>query len=49
MERNTCENSLANIGLAFSYLVWFPSIPQSFNTEYIRNKLGMPNYRFVSF
>jgi len=38
---------LVNIGLTFSSFVWLSSLPHSFNIEYIRNRLGLPNFRFI--
>ncbi len=50
-EGNACADGLANLGLYYSlnYLVWFDSIPDSIGGEYNRNRLGLPNYRFVNF
>jgi len=38
---------LVNIGLTFFSFVWLSSLPHSFNIEYIRNRLGLPNFRFI--
>jgi len=50
IEGNACADDLANLGLYYSLndLVWYDSIPDSISGEYNKNKLGLPNYRFVS-
>jgi ribonuclease HI len=50
-EGNTCADSLANFGLSLSSfdIFWFDVIPEFVRGEYIRNRLGMPNYRFTTF
>ena len=48
-EGNTYTDGLANLCLALSSHVWFPSVPDSIRAEYIRNILGLPNFRFKSF
>jgi len=50
-EGNTCADSLANFGLSLSslHLFWFDTIPNFVSREYNRNRLGMPNFRFVTF
>ncbi|RHN79171.1 putative ribonuclease H-like domain-containing protein [Medicago truncatula] len=50
-EGNICADSLANFGLSLSSLdlFWFDSIPDFVRREYNRNRLGMPNFRFVTF
>ena len=48
-EGNSCADSLANVGLALSLFVWFPSLPDCIRKYYITNRLGMPNRRFVYF
>ena len=51
-EGNICADSLANFGLSLSLssldLVWFDSIPDFVKREYNRNRLGMPNFRYVT-
>lgn len=46
-EGNVCVDSLANFGLSLSSLdlFWFDTIPIFVREEYIRNRLGMPNFR----
>jgi len=46
-EGNTYADGLATLGLALSSQVWFPSIPDYISTHYVRNRLGLPNYRFI--
>ncbi|KEH16647.1 hypothetical protein MTR_0126s0110 [Medicago truncatula] len=45
-EGNACADSLANLGLSFSSfdLFWSDIIPDFIRGEYIRNRLGMPNF-----
>ena len=47
-EGNTCADSLANIGLTISDTLWWDSAPLGIGQDLIRNKLGLPNYRFVN-
>lgn len=50
-EGNVCADGLANIGLTLSSLdcSWFTNVPTSLRGEYIRNRLGMPYFRFITF
>jgi ribonuclease HI len=50
-EGNFCADRLANIGLSLSFysLAWWIDIPDIIRREYIRNRLGMPNFSFISF
>jgi len=50
-EGNTCADSFANFGLSLSSfdIFWFDVIPEFVRGEYIRNRLGMPNFRFTTF
>ncbi len=50
-EGNACADSLANLGLSFPSfeLFWYDIIPDLIKGEYIRNRLGMPNFRFNTF
>jgi hypothetical protein len=50
-EGNACADGMANIGLALppNSFVWHTSIPDGIREEYSRNRLGLPNYRFVNF
>jgi len=50
-EANACADSLANLGLSFPFfeLFWSDIIPDLIRGEYIRNRLGMPNFRFNIF
>jgi len=47
-EGNTCADFLANIGLTISDTMWWDSAPLGIGQDLIRNKLGLPNYRFVN-
>jgi ribonuclease HI len=48
-EGNACADSLATFGLSLplDQFNWWDSFPSFVLREYTRNKLGMPNYRFV--
>jgi hypothetical protein len=48
-EGNTCVDGLASLPLALSSHVWFPFVPNCIMVEFVRNRLGLLNYRFVSF
>jgi len=45
---NSCADRLVNIGLSVTSLVWFDEFHSEYRTEYIRNMLGLPSYRFVN-
>jgi len=50
-EGNTCADGLANHGLSLPSLdlFWFRDAPNFIREEYIRNRLGMHNFRFITF
>jgi len=50
-EGNVCADGLANFGLTLSNfdLFWFNNIPDFIKGEYIKNRLGISNYRFTTF
>jgi len=50
-EGNTWADRLANFGLSLSSfdIFWFDVIPKFVRGEYIRNRLGMSNFRFTTF
>lgn len=50
-ERNVCADRLANFGvtLFFSSLVLWLDLPEFFRIEYTRNRLGMLNFKFITF
>nr|ABD32287.2 Polynucleotidyl transferase, Ribonuclease H fold [Medicago truncatula] len=50
-EGNTCADSLANFGLTLSSLdlFWFDTVPDFVRGECIKNRLGMPNFRYITF
>jgi len=50
-EGNFCADGMANIGLnlPFNFFAWYNSIPDNIRGEYIRNRMGLPNFRFVHF
>lgn len=45
-EGNTCADLLANHGTSISGLSWWNSIPSFLQREFLRNRMGLPNYRF---
>jgi len=46
---NTCADLLADIGLTINGTMWWDNAPDVIRQYLIRNKLGLPNYRFVNF
>jgi ribonuclease HI len=48
-EGNTCADLLAEIGLGINGSLWWDNVPGVIRQEVIRNKLGLPNYRFLNF
>ena len=51
MEGNACADGMANLGLTLppNTFDWHTSIPNGIREEYIKNRLGLPSYRFVNF
>ena len=47
-EGNCCADLLANIGLSLSHLKIWMDIPNCIKGAFGRDRLGMPNYRFVN-
>jgi len=50
-EANVCADSMANNGLSLPSLdlSWFFDVPTFLMGEYIRNRLGMHCFRFITF
>jgi ribonuclease HI len=48
-EGNTCADLLAEIGLGINGSLWWDNVLGVIRQAVIRNKLGLPNYRFVNF
>lgn len=50
-EGNNCADKLANFGLSLCSLdlFWFDSLPDFVREDFNRNRLGLPNFRYVSF
>lgn len=48
-EGNQCADSLANIGLSTQGLFLGESVPILLASQYTKDNLGMPSFRFVSF
>lgn len=47
-EMNSYANGLANLGLHLYAFVWFPSPSDSICSDFLKNRLGLPSFRFVS-
>ncbi|CAL0304839.1 unnamed protein product [Lupinus luteus] len=47
-EGNTCADKLANFGLSINTTRWWNHAPSFILNDVIRNRLNLPNYRFVS-
>jgi len=45
-EGNACVDALANIGLTLDNYVYYYSIPLQVRSDYVKNRLGWPNFRF---
>jgi ribonuclease HI len=48
-EGNQCADSLANIGLSLHGLFVWETVPTCISSFVVKEKLGMPSFRFVSF
>lgn len=48
-EGNTCSDALANVGLNVSHLTVWLLIPDCVREPFVKNKLGMPDFKFVNF
>lgn len=46
-EGNKCADTLANISLFVNHLIVWLEVPICIRVFFIKNKLGMPNFRFV--
>ena len=47
IEGNTCAYMLTNFDLTLSPYVWFPYLPDFLRYEFVKNQLGLPNFRFM--
>jgi len=47
-EGNCCADLLANIGLSLSHLKIWMDLPNCIKGVFVKDRLGMPNYRFVN-
>lgn len=45
-EGNICADALANIGLTLDVFVYYYSLPIQVRNDYVKNRLGWPNFRF---
>ncbi|XP_058742332.1 uncharacterized protein LOC131614798 [Vicia villosa] len=48
-EGNSCADALANLGLSLSDYTCFSSIPSFLRTDFVKNRLGLPFFRFVTY
>ena len=48
-EGNECADSLASLGFNVSHCTIWMNIPDSIRSYYVKNKLGLPNFRFKTF
>ena len=44
-EGNKCADILANVGLSIASYSWFSQAPPEINLDFVKNKLGFPNFR----
>ena len=47
-EGNFCADLLANIGFSLSHLKIWMDLPNCIKGVFVKDRLGMPNYRFVN-
>ena len=47
-EGNCCSDKLANISLSSNTYLWMSQIHGQVSADYIRNRLGLPYFRFVN-
>ena len=47
-EGNCCADRLANIDISCNYIIWMNEIHTQVRIDYIRNRLGLPCFRFVN-
>lgn len=45
-EGNACADALVNIGLNLSTFVYYYSLPSQVRSDYVKNRLGWPSFRF---
>ncbi|CAJ2641500.1 unnamed protein product [Trifolium pratense] len=45
-EGNTCADKFANLGLSILTLNWWCNVPPHISDDFVRNRLGLPFYRF---
>jgi len=44
-----CAYVLANIGLSLNTFVFYSTIPMDVRSDYVKNRLGWPNFRFTHY
>jgi len=47
-EDNSCADMLAAIGFSLSTFIWWDGIPHEIRRDFVKNRLGLPNYRFTT-
>ncbi|XP_058759807.1 uncharacterized protein LOC131633112 [Vicia villosa] len=47
-EGNSCADTLASLGLNITSSTYFASIPICLRADFVKNRIGMPFYRFIS-
>jgi len=45
-EGNSCADAFANLGLTLDTFVYYYSLPQQVRSDYVKNRLGWPSFRF---
>jgi len=48
-EGNQCADRLAALGLTIQNLTIWSDVPLDIREFYVKNRLGMPNFRFINF
>ena len=48
-EGNQCADRLAALGLTIQNLTIWSEVPLDIREFYVKNRLGMPNFRFINF
>jgi len=48
-EDNSCVDMLTTIGLSLSTFTCWDDIPYEIIRDFVKNRLGLPNYRFTTF
>jgi ribonuclease HI len=46
-EGNSCADKIANLGHAYNNLEWWESLPSLLRNDFLRDTLGLPQYRSI--